>query len=104
MRLEAGTAGAAEPGVILIATEPGLQDQVTVGQLRLVEALPAGVPLPSEQCCKTTAGRGSGQVAVCVKTLTYHFISLTGKWHFDCQIPPKMQLLYNLSTPVCTTT
>lgn len=50
MRLEAGTAGTAEPGVILIATEPGLQDQITVGQLRLVDALPTGVPRLSDQC------------------------------------------------------
>lgn len=39
VRLEAGAAGTAEAGVILIATELGLQDQRTVGQLRLVDAV-----------------------------------------------------------------
>lgn len=39
IRLETGAAGTAEAGVILIATELGLQDQRTVGQLRLVDAV-----------------------------------------------------------------
>lgn len=50
MRLETGTAGTAEAGVIFIATELGLQDQITVGQLRLVDALPARVPRLGGQC------------------------------------------------------
>jgi hypothetical protein len=57
MWLEAGTAGTAEAGIILIATELGLQDQVTVGQLRLVDALPAQVPGLGGWCCRTTGER-----------------------------------------------
>lgn len=57
MRLDTGTTGTAEAGVILIATEPGLQDQLTVGQLRLVDAVPAGVPLRGGLCCKTPGER-----------------------------------------------
>lgn len=44
MRLGTGTAGTAEAGVILIATELGLQDELTVGQLWLIHAIPARVP------------------------------------------------------------
>lgn len=54
--LEAGAAGAAEAGVILVAAELGLQDQATVGQLGLVDAVPAGVPGLGRGLCKTTAG------------------------------------------------
>lgn len=90
MRLGTGTAGTAEAGVILIATEPGLQDELTVGQLRLVHAIPAGVPWLGGQCCKTTRERESGKEALCaLKILTHHFISFKGKWHCDCQIPTK---------------
>lgn len=100
MRLETGTAGTAEAGVIFIATELGLQDQITVGQLRLVDTLPARVPRLGGQCCKTT-GR---EKVVREKMLTYHFISLKGKQHYNCQTPKKVELLRNLLTPVCTTT
>lgn len=57
MRLGTGTAGTAEAGVILIATELGLQDELTVGQLRLIHAIPARVPRLGGQCCKTTRGK-----------------------------------------------
>lgn len=51
MRPGTGTAGTAEAGVILIATELGLQDELTVGQLRLIHAVPARVPRLGGQCC-----------------------------------------------------
>lgn len=50
MRPGTGTAGTAEAGVILIATELGLQDQITIGQLRMVDALPPGVPWLGGHC------------------------------------------------------
>lgn len=59
-RLGAEAASAAEAGVILIATELGLQDQITVGQLGLIDTLPAEVPGLGGQCCKTTRERQSG--------------------------------------------
>lgn len=65
MRPGTGTAGTAEAGVILIATELGLQDQITVGQLRLVDALPPGVPWLGGHCCKT-GKRESGKAALYV--------------------------------------
>ena len=55
-----GAAGAAEAGVVLVAAEPGLQDQVTVGQLRLVDTVPAGVPGLGGQHCETP-GQGAGE-------------------------------------------
>ena len=59
-RLDTGAAGAAEAGVVLVAAEPGLQDQVTVGQLRLVDTVPAGVPGLDGQHCETP-GQGAGE-------------------------------------------
>ena len=57
-RLDTGAAGAAEAGGVLVAAEAGLQDQVTVGQLRLVDTVPAGVPGLGGQCCEKPVGRG----------------------------------------------
>lgn len=51
-RLEAGAAGAAEAGVILVAAELGLQDQITVGELRLIRTLPAEGPGLAGQRCR----------------------------------------------------
>ena len=59
-RLDTGAAGAAEAGVVLVAAEPGLQDQVTVGQLRLVDTVPAVVPGLGGQHCETP-GQGAGE-------------------------------------------
>lgn len=55
-RLDTGAAGTAKAGVVLVAAEPGLQDQVTVGQLRLVDTVPAGVPGLGGQHCETPGG------------------------------------------------
>lgn len=57
-RLGAGAAGAAEAGVILVAAELGLQDQITVGELGLVHTLPAEGPgLAGQRCGRKQRGR-----------------------------------------------
>lgn len=73
MRLGTGTAGTAEAGVILIATELGLQDELTVGQLRLIHAIPAGVPRLGGQCCKTTREKERVRKLCVLKILTISF-------------------------------
>lgn len=73
MRLGTGTAGTAEAGVILIATELGLQDELTVGQLRLIHAIPARVPRLGGQCCKTTMEKERVRKLCALKILTISF-------------------------------
>lgn len=52
----AGAAGAAEAGIVLVTTELGLQDQVTVGKVGLVHALSAQVHNMTHSSCGQTKG------------------------------------------------
>lgn len=87
-RLEAGAAGTAKAGIILIAAQLGLQDQIAVGQLWPVHTLPAQVPGLGGQCC------GDNRRDKGVKTLwrrkspTDPFFALRGKQQ-NCQISKK---------------
>lgn len=57
--LVARAASAAEAGVVLVTAELGLQDQVTVGQVWLVHALPAQVHDVVHSSCSQAKGEAA---------------------------------------------
>ena len=99
MRLEAGTAGTAEAGVILIATELGLQDQITVGQLRLIRTLPAEVPGLGCQCCKIRERKWLRKLCT-LKSPAYSFFALKESNTTSARFPKSTVILEPFNTCV----
>lgn len=102
-RLDAGAAGAAEAGVVLVAAELGLQDQITVGELGLVHTLPAEVPGVAGRRCGSNRGPGGGgKEAVDTEKSHLPFLCLKRKATVEAPGFPKAQSLCTLLTPLCS--
>lgn len=85
LRLVARAGSAAEAGVVFVSAELGLQDQVAVGQVRLVHALSAQVHNVIHSSCSQAEGEAA------VNTLP----GLTLSFCF----PPKRHSVFLLTLP-----